>query len=382
MRKICIFFCGLFFLPSCDNNLSYEGPILNVLFENNAVLLADSIFENVEYIPLETVNRNLLSEIDKVVVINDTIYILDRNQYGIFQFDMTGRFLQSLFRRGIGPGDYLALTDFLVCDSTVAILSAANKKIFLYSKKDFSFIGDLSLPVSAVRFNEYNNCIFLYSGDLSNEGYNIYIIDKKSGNVINKYHKLDITPEKQFFSRKIFNISSQYNYYYQEFGYDIYEAFLEGDSIVFRLDFGEDNMFDSDFINLSSHEKKCFLKNRYADVIKRPISGIDNLYFSDSILFFSFVKGVLPYWYIRVNENIPYIGNIKATVEYPLVTPIVSYIDEEYIYEMVYPETILEKVEYCKENGKEHLIAQIPDWLISGIKFDDNPVLCRYKLKK
>lgn len=153
----------------------------------------------------------------------------------------------------------------------------------------------------------------------------------------------------------------------------------DGDSVVFRLDFGKENMYDSEFLLLSPSAKRIYLQERYSDPSDRLISGIDNLYFSDQMRFFTFTFGTQPYWYINIKGKSPMVGYICISKKFPWVSAQVHSIDEDNIYS-------LESADYVCE-WKERLagtdwIENVPEWLLSKIKFDDNPVLCRYKLKK
>ena len=371
----------VFAITSCS--VIEERGNFHVEIDNeDFVVVADSIFESVNYIPLETTDENLIASVGKVVIENNTIYIFDDKQYDITQYGINGSYLRSLSKRGRGPGEYLSIIDFALYDSILVVLSSQNRKLFFYTKNNFQFLKTITFPISSVRLKSYDNKLYIYCGNMSQDYFNMYVLDPFSVRVINRYNEFDKKSANFFYSRRIFNISSDYNYYFEPYNYHIYEATPDGDSVVFLLDFGKKNMYDSEFLSMSPKAQRTYLKDKFPNRINRPISGIDNLYYSDSLIFFTFVRGVVPYWYIQKKGITPCIGSVVASEYFPLLNSNVVYIDEEYIYEMVYPETILEKVEYCKENGKEHLIAQIPDWLISGIKFDDNPVLCRYKLKK
>lgn len=251
---------------------------------------ADSIFESVEYIALETTEANLLSGLESLSVRlqQDTLYIWDRHQQELSQYDERGRYLQKLSRRGNGPGEYISVSDFVVLDTMVCLLAGANKKIMFYRKSDFSHVGDLKIPINVSRMKLYEGLLYLYSGFLSSEYYNMYVVDIHRGKILSRYKPYQQEWKGTVYSRTIFNKSTAYNYYTEPYNYHIYEAMPDGDSVVFRLDFGKENMYDSEFLLLSPSAKRIYLQERYSDPSDRLISGIDNLYFSDQMRFFTF----------------------------------------------------------------------------------------------
>ena len=184
-------------LASCTSIQKDEkekGPILHIPIEKDDGIMhinADSIFESVEYIPLETTEENLLSGMEylSTKVYNDTIYIWDRNLQQLIQYDGKGKYLKKLSRRGNGPGEYIKVWDFLVLDTTVCLLSDANKKIIFYRKSDFTYLYSVPIPVTAVQMSKYGKFLYLFSGNWSPEKFNIYVMDIETGEVISRYHE-------------------------------------------------------------------------------------------------------------------------------------------------------------------------------------------------
>ena len=379
-----LFFICLCFFSACkeeQENSTVEVIKITLLEKSNIYIPADSIFESAEYIALETTEDNLLSGLESLSVQlqHDTLYIWDRDQQELSQYDEQGRYLQKLSRRGNGPGEYISVSDFVVLDTMVCLLAGANKKIMFYRKSDFSHVGDLKIPINVSRMKFYEGFLYLYSGLLSSEYYNMYVMDMHRGKILSRYKPYQQEWKGAVYSRTIFNKSTAYNYYTEPYNYHIYEAMPDGDSVVFRLDFGKENMYDSEFLLLSPSAKRIYLQERYSDPSDRLISGIDNLYFSDQMRFFTFTFGTQPYWYINIKGKAPMAGYICTSKKFPWVSAQVHSIDEDNIYS-------LESADYVCE-WKERLagtdwIENVPEWLLSKIKFDDNPVLCRYKLKK
>lgn len=73
------------------------------------------IIKNKKYIKLDGTNEDyFFKKIDKVVITNNNIYVLDKRLKKLIVFDTVGVGLGCVGRRGQGPGEYLQITDFSV----------------------------------------------------------------------------------------------------------------------------------------------------------------------------------------------------------------------------------------------------------------------------
>jgi len=95
------------FLTSCQN---VEQSQLNLTSwdissgSSSSDKLSEIILPEYLLIPLETSSESLVSKIDKVVLHEDKIYLLDGfSEARIKVFDTTGNFLQTIGKTGEGP---------------------------------------------------------------------------------------------------------------------------------------------------------------------------------------------------------------------------------------------------------------------------------------
>ena len=103
------------FILSCSPGKSSE-----FLTESAAITVhLDSIqyvalkIGNIRYIPLETTDECLLGNADKILIQNNRIYVADFNKaMSLFVFDMNGKYLFKINKRGQGPGEYTSFRDF------------------------------------------------------------------------------------------------------------------------------------------------------------------------------------------------------------------------------------------------------------------------------
>ena len=107
----------LLFFPCsevCDSDV-YEIKILKGT--NQKELLLSSFVENIKIVPLETKDECLISQIDKIRIFKDEIYILDKMNNAVFIYGIDGKHHRTLFKVGNGPGEYLQLMDFDIWDN-------------------------------------------------------------------------------------------------------------------------------------------------------------------------------------------------------------------------------------------------------------------------
>ena len=67
-----------------------------------------------EIVALETTEESLLGSVGKLLEVNDKYYVLDYVNKCVLVFDETGKFSHRVGRVGQGPGEYSALSDFIV----------------------------------------------------------------------------------------------------------------------------------------------------------------------------------------------------------------------------------------------------------------------------
>jgi hypothetical protein len=84
-------------------------------------------------IPLETTDDCLIAHIDKIEIKNGYIYIMDQKAQSMYIFDMNGKYLNKIHKRGQGPGEYTNLSYMTVTDSSVIIIDHYTGKQIEYN---------------------------------------------------------------------------------------------------------------------------------------------------------------------------------------------------------------------------------------------------------
>ena len=186
---------------SCTNKRGQEdvedkSEILTLSDHSRNKIRIANLANVIDIIPLESSSHCFLSEINKIIEFNNDFYILDKIQKKLLVFNKDGKYLRQIGKRGIGPGEYPNISDFIIdMDSQkIIILSTiSSSNIYQYnmdgsfcSKKEISkslLWNIISTPTGYICST--NNFTFT-KGD---EAYLLYIYDK-SFELVNKKKKV------------------------------------------------------------------------------------------------------------------------------------------------------------------------------------------------
>lgn len=130
-----------------NNSTLFEVKLGEREIYNSEIIDSDSI----SFVPLETTKECLISEINKMIIIDSLVYISqDSKSNPLFIFSINGSFIRKVGNIGRGPGEFIKLTSFCVEESTGRIYILDNKlqKILLFdnfgnlvSEKDIKKFG-------------------------------------------------------------------------------------------------------------------------------------------------------------------------------------------------------------------------------------------------
>lgn len=126
--------------------------------------------EDVQYIPLETNNENLIGDVTKVILSSNFIHIYDYLSDNIYQFDYNGKYIRKIGSRGNGPNEYMRITSFSVNQDTedIAIYCEIKQSIIEFTS-DGQIISENKLGFLCNDLIHYEDGFMLYGGRLPNE---------------------------------------------------------------------------------------------------------------------------------------------------------------------------------------------------------------------
>lgn len=149
------------FLLACNKNkqiLSEEVKTLKI--ENNSKI---DIVEKISFLPIKEQRDFLFSSIDKIIIKGDYIFILDKlMSKSLLCFSKTGDFINRIGNIGQGPGEYIRLWDFDVTDDFIFLYDRNQKKMLQFDLRG-NFITEKKTSFRATSFKVLPNGFFLFS---------------------------------------------------------------------------------------------------------------------------------------------------------------------------------------------------------------------------
>lgn len=170
-----------FVIISCTSNKGVDLDTctrINLNEEYGDVSVFD-IFSKIEVFPLEMTDSSILARISEYDIWKDTIYIFDNQQDDIFVFEITGKFIGRLNRRGNGPGEYIRIADMNInrFSGNLEVLSV-DGRIIVYDRKNLSFLSQIALPT-----------YFVHSFQNVSQDYDVLYFNSKTDNVLFLYSR-------------------------------------------------------------------------------------------------------------------------------------------------------------------------------------------------
>ena len=149
--KCILFFLSIFLITGCFNNKREEGENIKQQFLNDYQKELDrhSIIDtsSYKYIRLETNKKSSFGDIDKVIIDDDRIIILDRNiAKKVLMFDLDGNFICQIGKAGKGPDEFELIQDVDIdTDKKQVVLFDVSSRKLLFYNYNGDFIKNVQL---------------------------------------------------------------------------------------------------------------------------------------------------------------------------------------------------------------------------------------------
>ena len=290
MKKLILYtkFIAVFlFVVSCSNN--ENQPVLTIMPLQTAVSVSDlrSFIDTVIFIPLINDSNNLISEVSKILIDNNTNILLLDHMQGVKLVDQNGVFIRNIGAKGRGPGEYQDIEDLSISSDGEYLLVLQPTGVLKYRISNGKFINKINLSgknYDAICSSE-DGGFFLFSSNPAEESnfdkpfYALTLFDIK-GNI-----KREFLPRKDFvFTQGIFT---------QSYDKSTIMRPQEGDNIAYKIRKEIIPFLKIDFKNYAIPPKYIFkdggdlfegMKNYlFSDYYKLPIhihDTKDYIYFS------------------------------------------------------------------------------------------------------
>ena len=355
-----------------------------VLVENIAgefpieVLLAD-----VYYIPLETTDESHFTENRKTIVYKDRIYIMDDvDARAVLIFDMNGKFLRRLGRKGDASDKLSRLSDMTVDEKNgrLVLFDGGKKKLVHFTLEgdyvkttdvNFDFPGQMEyLPsgnmVAAVSKSEINT----HLGGL--DEYRILQSDSL-GNIIQAGFKRDDNNNLKEMHERLFKTGNDI-VYYSPFINKLYTINNNAVAERFVIKYKDNQPVDLDEFQAISNvdSARNYLMNKAYISSDGLVENSNHLYFS--------TKGKDSFYTI-------YDKNVKKYIAFRnfgfyfgfVIDPSLMYAYEDYFIGQATAEQIIAMREHLEKTYRP--ISPLYQEMYDTIQKDDNPVLIFFKMK-
>lgn len=281
-----IFIIQLFFLCACKEETTLIVDVektLNFDAHNIDSLLYKRI-EGVKFLALDANDESDIYEVDKMVIKNDLIFIGDFHAGKIVAYDMDGKIKFILYRKGVGPQEYLELKSFAVDDQNIYILDNFRHCMNIYDCYTGEFKSSKKMPFVAwdIEVLSDDHLIFAFvplsGGALSKNQplYKIFVTDKEL-HIINKFFKYE-KEDCEFVGKTTYFTSIQNRVIFSSMASDDFTIFLGVDSIR-RIAVSFENEIPSKY---RTNKNKIF-ENSYDYIAQTPRYCADYIAFEFSV---------------------------------------------------------------------------------------------------
>lgn len=361
-------------LLSCTHQQNKEVSELHELTvhlnnETKSVKFSDLIEETPIFIFLETTEASLIGKIDKVVITEKFIYILDTFIAGaIFIFDNEGKFIKKLSSQGEGPNEYVKPTDILVENERVWILDNGRTiKIFDFTDTKVDEIDLTSF--SAIKFERIKGeKVFAFiTGGLDD---NLVIADRNGDRTASYFPYISRRADRLIINPIYKNYDDDKIIYRREFNDTLYAINSNGlPHPHMYINYGKyalGKKFDRD--NHSEEDLKNYALTRY---------------YYETMINEYLVFSINNDFWIRIYDKASDTSKLFKYTSYEndLTIEKDSYIigttKDHFIFQ-VYPNSLITNEELIKSSKIDQLSSEFLDNL-SKLKSDDNPILMLVK---
>ncbi len=154
----------------------------------SGIITISEIVDSIGFIILDSKEGGIIGNIGKVVHNNHRFHLHDEIQEKIFVFSEDGEYISRISRKGPGPEEYPAITDFSVKGDTIVIFN--RNKLYMYDINGNFLINKL-IPFVAYRMELSGNHYYFFRHGNTAFGdddyfYDLIISDQK-GEITNKF---------------------------------------------------------------------------------------------------------------------------------------------------------------------------------------------------
>lgn len=138
---------------------------VSVMTPSKSMKFSDLV-EDYKYVQLETDSTSMVGEIKKVSVSGNNLIILSD---GIQCFDMNGKHLYSINKKGRGPSEYIEATDMSIDKNQLYIYDNYQYKVLIFDLNTGSFLESFKMNFSAKEIQINGELLMCNRGPIPNQ---------------------------------------------------------------------------------------------------------------------------------------------------------------------------------------------------------------------
>ncbi len=396
-KKLIVFSLFSLLLVSCNSKYKLEeSPVL----ENSIIVIKpnlervqldiSAILDTVRFVKLEIVEKSIIGKIDKLIVFEDRIYLLDNQTSSLFVFNMDGKFIFKISKIGHGPGEYTQLDYFDIdFENRQIVLTDLTGYWILKYDLEGNYISRKKIPfwiegVAPV----LNNGTVVYANHRDNkhvfeQEYNLFYLDSsmKISKAYFPYNSSDfINPTIKFSTPETgdFYTYNKNRHFFSPYKNQVYQVTEEGLKSKYLFDFKEEG-FNEEYLSQKT--------DLYQHMKKGEFYQLAGVFENEDVVIFSFYQrsngiGHLGYYSKNNKKSICSLGFTAGKNNYFHGNTIAAY--NSWIIAKVKPEELLSWVKTIDKNtiSPENEYSRLKKNIADSVSQDDNPLLMFYKLKQ
>lgn len=333
----------------------------------------DKFVDNATVIPLETTPGSVIGLINKGIIDNNNIYLLDYKNQKFLKFDLEGNFINSIGKKGKGPKEYLEIRDFCITDNFIYTLDYG--KINCYNKNEGNFVNSFQIkntygfnPNSFIVYDPQYFFLWTSNPDVWDKNKGEYYRMRKivNGSVVKEYFKYTYSTSDD--TRFYKNGDESYYLMPIDGEYKIYKLFRDSIFTSFKLDFGKNALQPEEIDKL----RKSKIRNAYLK--SNSFKSISDILETNDYIFFKCIGPGSKRYEGLINKKT---GRVNFGRWDYKRSPFFFYSDGKYLYGYYEPHTLLQELDGEVSNSCfKHVRENLKDLMIS-----DNYIIVKVLLK-
>ena len=359
------------------------GKRIPIVIEEDSKIKFSDVFEQVDYIPLETTDASLVGIVERFRIFDNKVCLICDKSLLLFDTH-TGKVISKISKLGSAPEEYQSLYDASVCeDGSVELLDMNKRKLRKYDV-DGNFVSSLDLPSMSFSFfaNGQGN-YWLYNNNMPYEDIKSKVVyyDASKRVMIDSYFPIDMHLASYYFVVEGNNFAKRQDDFLffacpPEKIYSLKEG--KESSVAYTIDFGKRTV-PQDFYN-----------NDYSDIMGFSTEAnkhgyvyfVNNFSANDFYIQLSFFLDKVAYWSIySEHEENSYTGcmlqdDLNSLKDFRVDSQNTLYaINGDYLYFLLSAEQF---IDICSND--DTFFEQVTK--NNDMNDQSNPLLVRCKFKK